>query len=163
MLSPVLLTSADSNKFWKRVVVKGVSDCWEWQGSIDTRGYGSVRVLGKMYRTHRYAYMLSYGDIPRGEGHHGTVVMHKCDNRLCCNPHHLQLGSHADNMRDMKEKHRRKNIGIGEGNGRAILTREQVEAIRLDERGTRTIAKHYPVSRAAIQRIKSGKAWASVK
>jgi hypothetical protein len=85
--------------------------------------------------------------------------MHACDRKLCCNPAHLSLGSHADNMADMKAKGRRKNINTGAGNGRAVLDPEMVLAIRADGRGTRTIAKEYPVSRAAIQRIKSGKAW----
>lgn len=85
--------------------------------------------------------------------------MHSCDRRICCNPKHLSLGTHADNMADMKAKGRRKNIGSGAENGRAVLTPSMVQAIRADTRGTRTIAKDYPVSRAAIQRIKSGKAW----
>jgi hypothetical protein len=145
--------------FWGRI--EKSAKCWNWQGPVDSRGYGHVSWDGKNTRAHRLAYTLTCGPIPTGEGHHGTVVMHSCDNKLCCNPAHLSLGTHADNMADLKAKGRRKNIGTGEENGRAVLSIGDVERIRNDVRGTRTIAKEYPVSRSAIQRIKTGKAWAS--
>jgi len=150
----------DETDFWARVRSHG--ECWEWKGAVDTRGYGHLRWNGKIVRSHRLAYELSYGPIPKVSGHHGVVVMHKCDNRLCCRPLHLKLGSQGDNIADMKTKGRRKNIGVGSDNGRAVLTVEQVRAIRVDQRSIATIARDYPISRAAVQRIKAGKAWASV-
>lgn len=146
----------------EKIDIRENDECWPWLASVDSRGYGNLRVGSKKHaRAHRLMYEFYCGPIPDGEGFHGTIVMHKCDNRICCNPNHLTLGSHADNMADMADKDRRKGIGAGESNGRAILSVSDVEQIRRDTRGTRTIAKDYPVSRAAIQRIKSGKAWAS--
>jgi hypothetical protein len=86
-------------------------------------------------------------------------VMHTCDNRLCCNPDHLRLGSHSDNMADMKAKGRRKRIATGSANGRAKLTLEQVVAIRMDTRGKRAIAPDYGISPAQVQRIRKGTHW----
>jgi len=85
--------------------------------------------------------------------------MHKCDNRLCCRPDHLVIGSHGDNMADMRSKGRRKDVNAGEQNGRAKLTAEQVALIRVDTRGKRTIAKDYGISPAQAQRIRLGQQW----
>ncbi|MCC7060751.1 MAG: HNH endonuclease [Burkholderiaceae bacterium] len=149
----------NSEKFFAQLVQNG--DCLDWGGALDTAGYGNIRINGKGARAHRFAYELAHGPIPAGEGYHGIVVMHSCDNRRCCNPDHLSLGTHAENMADMAAKGR-SAPKAGRLNGRAVLTPQDVAAIRADPRGTRSIAKSYPVSRAAVQRIKSGVAWASV-
>jgi len=147
------------DRFWDKVSIHGEQECWPWRASIDSRGYGNFRVGDHNERAHRVAYTLTFGAIPEGGGHHGTVVMHTCDNRLCCNPAHLVLGSHADNMADMKEKGRRKAVNSGSANGRAKLTAEQVAAIRADTRGKRTIAPDYGISPAQVQRIRNGEQW----
>ena len=147
----------NEQNFYGRLKLNG--GCWEWTGSIDTRGYGSLKWLGRQTRAHRLAYIFANGDIPQGDGHHGTVVMHTCDNRKCCNPAHLVLGTHADNMADMARKGRRKNVNVAAKNGRAKLTEEQVQAIRQDTRGKRTIAPDYGISPAQVQRIRLGKQW----
>lgn len=89
------------------VVVNQLNGCWEWKKRIDGGGYGRLKIqLGtrasfRMDGAHRYAWTIFFGNIP--EGMH---VLHRCDNRRCCNPDHLFLGSHADNMRDMVSKGR---------------------------------------------------------
>ena len=147
------------SRFWNKVS-RGADDaCWLWTGSVDTRGYGQMNFEGLTRRSHRISWELTRGPIPQGAGHHGTVVMHTCDNRLCCNPSHLELGDHKANMADMRDKGRRKQINAGQLNGRAKLTPEQVHAIRQDQRGKRTIAKDYNVSPAQVQRIRTGQQW----
>ena len=32
------------------------------------------------------------------------IVRHRCHNRLCVNPRHLELGDRADNLRDERER-----------------------------------------------------------
>lgn len=68
--------------------------CWNWSGST-AKGYGQIWVGGKVLRAHRVAYEAANGPIPEG-----MLVRHKCDNPLCCNPAHMELGTHDDNMRD---------------------------------------------------------------
>jgi hypothetical protein len=96
--------------FWKRVAITSNKDeCWEWTASRKPNGYGQVGYQYHHYGTHQLAYILTFGKIPSG-----LEVRHKCDNPLCCNPNHLLLGTHLDNMKDaqehgkFKESHTRK-------------------------------------------------------
>ena len=41
----------------------------------------------------------------------GMVVRHKCDNRECCNPFHLEIGTQAQNIQDMIERGRHRWSG----------------------------------------------------
>ncbi len=132
------------------------SECILWTKSIDTRGYGHFRdaATRKNVRAHRFAYEQAFGPIPDG-----MHVLHRCDVRTCVNPNHLFLGTHADNMRDMAEKGRRKGIGTGEKNGRAKLTLANVLAIRASPLGKIKLSREFNVSPAQIQRIRAGKQW----
>lgn len=93
--------------FWQRVDKSGgESACWPWTAAINSGGYGSAGVEGRVVTASRRAYELTNGPIPRGEGYHGNVVMHSCDNRPCCNPRHLSLGTQGDNNNDRDAKGR---------------------------------------------------------
>lgn len=76
------------------------SGCWEWNG-FKRRGYGGVTINNKFAIAHRISYELYVGEIPEG-----MLVRHRCDNRACVNPKHLEVGHHADNMQDMVERMR---------------------------------------------------------
>lgn len=89
-------------KFFARVRRGDKSDCWEWQGPPDNDGYGNVMAYSKHWKAHRLAWVLSVGDIPAGR-----IICHSCDNRACCNPDHLWLGTQLQNIadRDLKGRH----------------------------------------------------------
>lgn len=115
------------------------SGCWEWQKS-KRRGYGSVVYSNKSWYTHRLVYTLVYGDIPSG-----ILVCHHCDNRLCCNPLHLFLGTYKDNTQDMMTKNR--------GGHRKKLLKNQLEESRLlIQNGVSLcdVAKKFNVSKSTI-------------
>ena len=42
------------------------SDCWDWGKSKNDAGYGRINVNGKIEYTHRMAYRLHKGEIPKG-------------------------------------------------------------------------------------------------
>lgn len=99
----------------KKIIINEVTGCWDWQGARTTCGYPVISRNGNTnIRGNRYVYEWVNGKIP--DGH---VVRHKCDNPLCLNPDHLELGTPADNVRDMDERGRRYKL----------LTKEVVSAI----------------------------------
>ena len=120
------------------------NECWEWKGRLnpkDNRPYFTV--AGQ--RRPSYAVVL---ELYTGEEAKGRVARHKCDNSVCCNPHHLIWGDHQDNMNDMKERERHG------------LPKIVVRAIRklLDEGHTQShIAELYGVSRETISSISTGR------
>lgn len=125
--------------------------CHVWNGEIKESGYGVFNNKSKGEMAHRTSYRMNKGEIPKG-----MVVMHKCDNRACVNPDHLELGTHEDNMKDMKDKGRSTK---GETNPMSKLTEEQVIKIFLDPRPNKIIAAEYDVAVKTIRRIKKGLKW----
>ena len=75
--------------------------CHIWRGSLDSSGYGVIKVDGRGRKAHRVAFETLVGPIPDG-----YCVMHQCDTPACVNVEHLMLGTHGENMRDMREKGR---------------------------------------------------------
>jgi len=148
-------------RFWNKVNKAGPNGCWEWTGCAHGRGYGYFWLDGVMKLSHRVSWMFEHGPIPAGEGHHGTCVLHRCDNTSCVNPDHLWLGTNADNNRDKAEKGRASRLP-GESHGRAKLTEADVHAIRADSRYQRVIAAEYGVSLGQISKIKNRKLWTHI-
>lgn len=87
-------------RFWKKVDIKGPDDCWNWTASTNGRGYGYFR-FGESKVAHRVAYILTYGSIDDK-----LLILHSCDNRLCCNPVHLRQGTRGDNVHDAIDRKR---------------------------------------------------------
>jgi hypothetical protein len=106
-------------KFWERVTKAGADDCWLWNGYKNSAtGYGAIGWYGKGDKrsaheyAHRVAWELEHGHAAPA----GKVVRHKCDNQLCCNPAHLELGTQLDNIKDRQERGRHRVVpvrGIG--------------------------------------------------
>lgn len=86
------------DRFWRKVDEEGrlTTECWNWTGATKGKGYGSFWLGGKPVRAHRVAWEFTHGPVPSG-----LFVLHRCNNRLCCNPGHLYLGDNEDNMIDM--------------------------------------------------------------
>lgn len=119
--------------------------CWVWQGEKTEKGYGRMKVGPRKERTHRVAYRLFRGPIPGG-----IEVMHACDNRPCCRPEHLSLGTTLDNARDRTVKGRGANTKLNDDAVRDIRTR------RLSQT---KFAELYRVARGTVQAIQRGDSW----
>ena len=140
--------------FWSRVDVGAWDACWNWKGPVDPDGYGHFRGT----RCHRIAWRLECGEIPRG-----LQVLHTCDRPPCCNPRHLWLGTHLDNMMDRSRKGRQPR---GERNGKALLTADVVAEIRRRHAGGERsieLAPEFGVSLSTVQRILNRTRWAHVE
>jgi hypothetical protein len=125
-----------------------------WTGSLYRDGYGQFGLEKKMVRAHRLSLEWSLG---RSIGA-GLVARHKCRNRHCVNPEHLEEGTHAENCQDKVRDGT--NIGArGSKHGKSKLTEEQVRAIRVDQRPQKEIAAEYGIDRATVSDIKTGKSW----
>lgn len=109
---------------------------------------------------HRIAYELTHGE----DSAKGKVVRHKCDNPLCCNPNHLELGTHKDNMND-KMKRGRGRFLKGNECSWSKLNEGQVREIRklLKQKiRHKVIAEKYGVDTVTITDINLGRSWRHV-
>ena len=113
-----------------------------WSG---TRGES---VLG-----HRLSYRLFVGPIPDG-----GLVLHRCGNAACVNPHHLYVGDALQNQKD-------RNFHA-QFDARRVpqtkLTNSDVLNIRASTKRNVDLAREYGVQRSTISNIRHGRARSNV-
>jgi len=131
----------------KQLVKLGQSphECWEWLGFVSrATGYGKKQFHGRTVLAHRWIWEQLFGPIPNG-----SVINHKCSNRKCVNPYHLEVVSQAENCRH--------------GNG-CKLTPAQVAEIKSAKKCRKwgdaaKLARRFSVSSSLIHDIWNGRAW----
>jgi hypothetical protein len=158
MSKEVLKRPTTEERFFSRINKNTGTDCWEWLGSFFATGYGQFWFNEKNMKAHRFSYELHKGPIPDG-----MCILHFCDNRKCCNPDHLSLGSRAENNKDRDNKNRQAK---GSMVNTAKLTEEQIKEIRNKLKlgmKQKEIAKEYDINKSHIFRIKNGISWAHIK
>lgn len=79
----------NAKQFFDRVVF-AESGCWEWIGSRNRDGYGTFSGTA----AHRLAIEIFRGPITPG-----LEIDHLCRNRCCVRPDHLEVVTHAENVR----------------------------------------------------------------
>lgn len=156
-------------KFWSNIFVGCSDECWEWKSFSGTSYYPSTHFNGKNWKVHRLAYMLTYGEFDYFNNDENQIyICHHCDNPPCCNPNHLFLGTHQDNVDDRERKERNKlPRSRGEDHGQSKLTEEEVIKIReLYSSGNHSyysLADIYDVSFGNIRNIIKRKTWSWLK
>jgi hypothetical protein len=159
-----------TERFWSKVNKNGpipphrprLGRCWVWTGYCLPFGQGTIRIGGRSGRHHpapRIAWELEHGPIPDG-----LWALHKCDNASCVRSSHLFLGTHVDNMADMKAKGRARTKH-GSANGRALLTETAVRQIRrLRAKGwlSPELASKFGVSTHTIRAVVQRRLWKHV-
>jgi hypothetical protein len=147
-------------RFWSHVDIGDPKDCWGWQASLHTSGYGRFKIAS--YTTmmaNRVSLVIHTGEDPLDR-----FALHHCDNRRCVNPHHLYWGTHSDNMQDKVRRGRCNPADqSGVNNGAAKLTEHQLALIVARFReglNNKQIARDLPVSHSLVSRIRVGRSWA---
>ena len=150
------------DRFWAKVERRSDDECWEWQASLDSRGYGNFGVprndgTGRyiMQRAHRVAWELTNGPLQGSVQH----LCHTCDNRKCVNPRHLFVGNPKTNMADCVAKGRL-NDRRGENNPRSVVTAETVLAIRAEQLPLSKLMVKYGLPQTTVSDIRRRKTWA---
>lgn len=156
-------------RFWSHIDKSGGPEaCWIWTAGC-LKGYGYFHFNNHSVRAHRFVYELTYGPILNN-----LLVCHHCDNRRCCNPKHLFLGTQLDNIHDAIAKGR---TPLGEKSGRrkhperyprgealpfAKLTNDAIITIRsLYSSGVMLskLARQYNVGTTCITNIVQNRTW----
>lgn len=159
-------TSKDIARFWSKVAITtDTTKCWSWTASFKPNGYGQFHMGGKHGRTlysHRLAYELAHGAVSDG-----LFVCHKCDNRACCNPRHLFLGTPADNNADKVNKGRASGGSFqGERHPLSKLTDEDILYIRdnwIPGSSKVEMASRLGVSLTTLYYAANGGTWGHIK
>ena len=140
------ISDSAKKRFWERVDKSG--ECWEWTGCINSSGYGTIRVDGKTFTTHRLSFILHNNYEPSSK----MDVMHSCDNKRCVNPAHLKEGTRLDNILDFISKGG-KYGKIGEENSFHKITDKQYLEIKEQiskGKSVNGLAKKYGITHQSI-------------
>lgn len=139
-------------RFLNKIKVNEATGCWEWIGCTDGR-YGIFHFPGfykgyRMAKAHHVALFL----IKNIQIESDKEVLHSCDNTICCNPDHLSVGTHFDNMQDMSMK------GRSGCSNQKLTTDELIEAKKLRGQGfsVKSIAEKFKLSPSQMSRLVKG-------
>lgn len=89
-----VLDSTVARRHSKKVLKRGEDQCWPWRGACRDDSYGIMAIHRVQFYAHRIAVVIATReDIPEG-----MTVDHKCRNKKCCNPAHLEIVTQAENV-----------------------------------------------------------------
>lgn len=156
-----MLTCLDENmhRFVPKMGKPLKSGCVPFTGA-NNNGYGLFswrHQLGEDCRTlgaHVASYRLFKGEVPEG-----MLVMHKCNNRRCVNPDHLEAGTQKQNMEHCIASGR---IARGHNQGLAVMTWPRVRKLRrLYDKGFTQVqlAAMFAISQPTVSQIVRGTTW----
>ena len=92
ILREVLNYNSESGFFTWNVMTGRRNRVGSVAGTISSRGYVKIKVLGKAYYAHRLAWLYFYGDWPNGEIDHVNRI--RSDNKI----RNIRLASRSENL-----------------------------------------------------------------
>lgn len=130
-------------------LVAGI-DCWIWKAGQGGHGYGRVKYIDRAEYAHRAAYIEAGGNFDAG-----NIVRHKCGNRSCVRPSHLQAGTHADNARDMSEMFQaRGSSSLATVKG---IRKDYAEGMSLND-----LSNKYDMAQGSIVQVATGRVYSTI-
>ncbi len=148
------MTPSDKERFWSKVNVGGENECWPWKDRLNADGYGTLSVGGRDNQSKLFAHRVAKVLATCEEIPSGKIVMHGCDNPPCCNPNHLHVATHQENMDDMVRK-KRSVVSFGA----AKLNWDIVDDIRSSKLGNADLCEKHKVSESTIYAIRTNRTW----
>ena len=116
----------DGVAFWLKVDVRDAAECWAWQQSTGSHGYGQTWDGITVRLAHRVAWAVWHdSQLPEG-----MTVDHACRNRICVNPAHLRLMTNKENA-SMNGNSRRTHCPRGHPYDNANTYRRPITGHRL--------------------------------
>jgi hypothetical protein len=156
-VDPADLTWQEIARFWSKVNVRSVNQCWEWRDRPNVEsGYGSFFLRARPIGAHRVACAIAHGPA---DGHQ---ALHSCDNPICVNPNHLRWGTMAENVED---RCRRGRSAQGSRAGLSRLTETEVLEIRRRVAAGEqqaALARRFGVTKQNIRLIVARRTWRHV-
>lgn len=152
----MILNRQDIATILRYVVVDPVTGCWNWTRSLQTGGYGQLQVCGRNWLAHRFSWFVHHDrtEPPR-------LLMHSCDNKRCCNPDHLEPGTHKQNTAAAIARGLMDRMGLAQHTHRPRvrkLSNEQVLDIRHSTDSYADCAKRHGITFAYAWKIRHGQA-----
>jgi hypothetical protein len=111
-------------EFWAHLLPPNAHGCRLWPKIGSNGDYGKTSWQGEHMLAHQAAFFIANGWRPKGRY---IVIRHTCDERRCCEPAHLIIGTQKDNARDRDERNRHNRPPSWK---RGKLTPDQVREIR---------------------------------
>jgi hypothetical protein len=136
------------------------SGCFIWMGCV-SNGYGRIRIPNMRVTAyvHRIVCLLSIGYVPED-----ALICHHCDTRVCCNPAHVYIGSHATNINDAVRRGRHiAGFALidqhGEKGPAAKLTEDAAAYIQTSTESGASLSNRFGVSPQTICDIRKRRTW----
>lgn len=130
--------------------------CIEWNYAM-RNGYGAIKHEGRVLQAHAVAWAVSGGSFADD-----CVIAHKCDNKACCNPEHLECVSITKNNRDGFLRRKRSVLSGAMLPHTRLSESQALQIIELWQPrvfGSRRIAKELDLPVSLVESVVSGKSW----
>ena len=144
----------DIDTVMRHVEIDPYTGCWLWTGSIQTLGYGTIEVSGRLWLAHRFSWTMHHKVEPT------ALMLHTCDVRRCVNPAHLFEGNHKNNHDDAVSKGRKDPMRVSRySRKRRIvkLTDDAVRDIRSKLLSVRDYMRKYGIAQPTVSDIQRRK------